>query len=159
MAKTPIVIYDCDGVLCDATLFKGQPKWEEQNGETLPHDEYKEKWDEFYSHIPEFSPIQPVIDTAIGLSVRYPIFIITGRPEAFRLPTRIWLGYHGIRCQKLLMRRDEDRRAPHKIKRDILEQEILPNWNPVLAFENNEETIEMYQQHGILTYAPAHKLI
>lgn len=159
MSKPACVIFDCDGVLFDATMFKSDKKWENQSDETLSHDEYKDKWQEFYSHISDFHPIKPIIDTAIGLSVRYPIVIITGRPEAFRLSTRVELGYNGVRCDKLLMRKDSDRRPAHKIKREILEHSVMPHWIPILAFENDERTIEVYQEHGILTYCPAHKLI
>lgn len=156
--KPLAVIFDLDGVLFNASIFKSKD-WDKHPDETLTHKQFDAKWKEFYSHIPDFEPIRPMIDVNFGLSLRYPIIIMTGRPMAFRLETITGLELNGIKWEKLLMRENDDRRSAHKIKRDMLENSVFPTWKPILAFENNQETIEMYTEKGILTYAPMHKLI
>ena len=49
------------------------------------------------------------------------------------------------------MREENDYRPSSEVKKDIIEREILPNYIPVIAIDDDIRNIQMYNDLGILT--------
>ena len=49
------------------------------------------------------------------------------------------------------MRKENDYRPSSEVKKDIIEQEILPKYVPVIAIDDDIRNIQMYNDLGILT--------
>ena len=48
------------------------------------------------------------------------------------------------------MRKENDYRPSSEVKKDIIEQEILPKYVPVIAIDDDIRNIQMYNDLGIL---------
>ncbi len=134
----PSVIFDIDGTLSSS-------KWREW----LVLLE-KPKWKQFFTGIP-FDPVIPEI-AALTTSLRKDtkIFLITARPDAYRIPTVDWLTKYGIQYNGLLMRRNDDHRPADVVKAEIFERQLgmLPTeW--IHVFEDNFSCIEMWMSLGL----------
>jgi hypothetical protein len=79
------------------------------------------------------------------------IIIATGREEIGRRVLEDWLRRHNIPFDVILMRPIGDRRDGTTVKREYLE-DILTQFNPVLAIDNDLATIKMYSSYGIPTW-------
>ena len=75
-----------------------------------------------------------------------PIFINT-----YRLIRKIFGFQPTAFCRKfdILMRKENDFRSSDIVKEDILNNEILPNYLPVLAIDDEEPNIKMFEKNGI----------
>ena len=50
------------------------------------------------------------------------------------------------------MREKNDFREAPEVKEGILKNEILPNFQPILAIDDDKGNIDMYKKHGIHTF-------
>lgn len=89
---------------------------------------------------------------------RIPFVIVftTGRKEQCREQTWAWMRRMGAvpdlevtEGYLLLMRGDKDNRPDHEVKLEMLEQQILPRWEPILAIDDRDEVVKMWRAQGI----------
>jgi predicted kinase len=76
------------------------------------------------------------------------LIFVTGRYERFRDVTVQWLNQH-FSDYELFMRPDHRQGNDYLVKQDILERDILPRYNVLVAYEDRPRCTRMYRQHGI----------
>lgn len=106
----PYIVVDLDGTLCDCEhrvhLVKGnQPDW-----------------NAFFEAMVYDTPREHVVDMVRTTYEGYPVVIVTGRPEPYRILCSQWLDYYDIKYHSLLMRRPNDRRPDTEVKQEILDK-------------------------------------
>jgi len=91
-----------------------------------------------------------VIKTIVNtLSKKYKIIVVTGRDEFCRSDTQQWLSNNGINHNKLLMRKNDDKRRDSLIKADIFWDDIDPHYNVLCVLDDRDQVIEMWRDLGI----------
>ena len=113
-------------------------------------------WEWITQHLKEVE--YPVWEKAVEIihwlhQCRPTVIVSTGRPEALRSVTERWL-HRYFRFDILLMRQPDDFRPNAEIKRDALQKDIVPciGEKQVYAFEDDLNTVSMYQQSGVKTF-------
>lgn len=135
--KPAAVIVDIDGTLSDAShrqdLVRGP----------------KKNFDKFYDlcHLDE--PHDHICNLVNLLSPTYKIVLVSGRVERTRAATVAWLRKHYVTHDALYMRPDGDFRADDVLKAEILDRDILPNFTPIMAFDDRDRVVAMWRRCGI----------
>jgi len=145
MNKESVVIFDIDCTLSDADwryhLIEKKPK----------------NWVKYFELSIEDAPIREAVDILNNYkqSPGFKILFVTGRNESVRKITLDWLRtniHPDISTYSLYMRKDGDYRPGVVIKKEILEQDILPHCTVVAAFDDREDICKMYSEHGITAF-------
>lgn len=132
MVKPKAIIVDIDGTIAD--MQKGVP------GKRSPFD-----WD----RVGEDFPNENVIDIVFALSMKYEIIIVSGRDEICESETMKWLEDNGVPCDELFMRRHNDNRPDHWIKREIYETKIAQHWNVIAVLDDRDKVVDMWRALGL----------
>ena len=140
LSKHNHVIVDLDGTMCDNT----------ERSKDLDETS-RDSWDRFFSRANEDRPIEPIISWIKEIGNHYSIDIITSRPETIRDITVKWLKEYDVEFDTLWMRDLTDLRYSAEYKHAKLQ--ALKNSFPLgvfwLAFEDDPECIQMYQDMGL----------
>jgi phosphoglycolate phosphatase-like HAD superfamily hydrolase len=132
-------VFDIDGTLADAT-------------HRLHHIQKQPKdWDAFHAGTDKDAPISHIIQVAMTLGLGTPIVLCTGRPEHTREATNRWLIEHGLYTvvHKLYMRADGDHRTEFEVKRDILQVMRADGWQPIMVWDNRDQSVKFWRDAGI----------
>jgi hypothetical protein len=134
----------------------------ENTATVLPKGISREEWDEFHQkvnlyNINNFSPIYQVIDIINsfykGFIDKPTIIFLTAREDTFngkiRSNTEEFIRKYFNCDYILLMRKQDDFREDKEIKEEFLLHVILPNFIPIVAFDDKQSNIKMFQKHGI----------
>jgi len=134
-----MVLFDIDGTLADiqhrrAHLKKPKPNWARFNalmGDDTPNEAvvslYKTLW----------------------ASQNFKLVLVTGRNEQFRKVTEQWLTWHEIPFSKIYMRPDNDSRADHIIKEEILDKLLAQGAEIEFAVDDRNQVVNMWRRRGI----------
>lgn len=147
------VICDIDRVIVDSR------EWEKH----IPKDfTNRAEWDEFLKYHYLAKPNKVMINLILVLSKVFPIFFVTSREnfgnsrkiakEQIREFSNKRLSVGPLSKHKLFMREKNDFREAPEVKEGILKNEILPNFQPILAIDDDKGNIDMYKKHGIHTF-------
>lgn len=77
------------------------------------------------------------------------IVILTARSSYYRQETKSWLNNHGIPYDALYMRHAGDERKDKKVKKELLEKDVLPNFEVKKAYDDKEKNVKMFRKEGI----------
>jgi hypothetical protein len=77
------------------------------------------------------------------------VVIMSGRGEEHRDVTQAWITTHVGAGLPMFMRPEGDSRRDSIVKRELLEREILPRWNPIHAVDDRNQVVNMWRQSGI----------
>jgi len=161
MSDTLAIIVDLDG-----TILSNSSR------HAIPQDNIREEWDNFhrlnYFYNPnKLTPIKEVIDIieSIYNGKKYfkpMVIFLTGREDTsnglirlncYRFIKQNFKIFSSPYCYnrdyKLLMRKENDFRPSDKVKEDFLKNEIIPNYIPILAFDDEESNINMFKKNNI----------
>jgi hypothetical protein len=108
MSGTTIAVYDIDGVLADA-------RHREHLVATKPKD-----WDGFFAAVGDDAAIEEGLADLRDSAGTHRIVLVSGRPERTRADTEAWLARQGVPYDRLVLRRDSDRRPAALAKADLL---------------------------------------
>lgn len=153
MGKPSVIICDIDRVIVDSR------EWERH----IPEDNRdREGWKKFLKFNYLAKPNKFMINFVTLLSKVFPIFFVTSRENYSnsRVIAKVQISNFSdgklkvgpLYPNKLFMRDAEDYREAHEVKEDILKNKILPNYQPILAIDDNDENIAMFKRHGIRTF-------
>lgn len=134
--KKDIIVFDIDGTLS----LVGDRK------ECLMHQ--PKNWDEFYSRCGEDRPNQSIIDLVFPLSLKYHIYLVTGRRESCRYDTINWLAEYDLinHVHELLMRPNGDFRHDTILKPEL----IKPFQNRIITiFEDRDSMVKKWREIGL----------
>jgi len=98
------------------------------------------------NRVGEDLPNVPVIELIQDLAEKYQIILLSGRETIGKEQTKQWLEKHQIPYHKLLMRRANDHRKDALIKREIVENQILPKYYIRFVLDDRNQVVDMWRQ-------------
>lgn len=138
----------------------------EKNRVDIPKSNSREEWDKFHLDrqmysLNEFKPAYTIIDIIksyyTSFSLEPIIIFLTAREDTFngkiRKNTQLFIDTYFSSIPKenkmLFMRKENDYRKNNEVKRDILLNSILPHYDIIMAFDDEEDNIRMFREFGI----------
>lgn len=133
------IIFDLDGTLADIQhrihFIQRKPK----------------NYDAFHYACVNDRPILAIIEICRDLWVKgNRIIICSGRSDMVEAQTRSWLDHHEVMFDKLLMRKDKDYRQDCIIKKEMLDKLREEGYNPVVAFDDRQQVVDMWRENGLI---------
>jgi FMN phosphatase YigB (HAD superfamily) len=129
------VIFDLDGTLADTVD---------------PNGHHKENHEGFRQHIRGADANQDMVDKVRKANEKgRDVVILTARSAHYRDTTKKWLNEKGIQYDSLLMRHIDDHRKDKIVKKDLLENDVLPNFKVKKAYDDKNKNVKMFRSEGI----------
>lgn len=141
--KEPIVIVDIDGTVADSD---GRMRLHPKNRPGVPASL---AWDEFHRAAKHDPAHEEIVALAVTLSLRFPLFFLTGRREEDRAMTRAWLDAHDLPVRRLMMRPRSDRRPDFVVKAEMLAALRAEGFEPLFAIEDRARVAAMFRAAGV----------
>jgi len=105
-----------------------------------------------YSRVMEDTGDDSVLDVLNALSEDHFIFVVSGRKDECRKDTEDWLKSSGAKYDLLLMRDSEDDRADWKVKYDLFDTHIRPDYFVAGVFDDRVQVLRMWEEIGLKTF-------
>lgn len=134
-----IVIVDIDGTLADV-----------QHRLRYVKGPGKKDWNKFFREMHNDPPVEVVVRWVNNLAPEFTAILITGRPEDYRPQTEAWLKQHGIRYQKLYMRRAGDHRPDTIVKQELLDR--VGRERVAFVIDDRPPVCDMYRKCGMKVF-------
>ena len=129
------VIFDLDGTLADTEDYEAL---------------HKINSDEFRAVARHAEPYPQMVAKAIEAKrAGRDVVILTARSAHYRKDTTEWLHKHDIPYDGLYMRPIDNKDKDKKIKKEILEEQILPNYKVKKAYDDKKKNVKMFLKEGI----------
>lgn len=77
------------------------------------------------------------------------VVILTARSSDYRDLTKKWLAKNGVPYDALVMRPHENQKNDQKVKRSLLEEDILPKFDVKKAYDDRKKNVKMFDSLGI----------
>jgi uncharacterized membrane protein len=77
------------------------------------------------------------------------VVILTARSAHYRDETKKWLASNGIEYDALIMRPTDNLDSDKKVKRNLLEEDILPKFDVKKAVDDKKKNRKMFEKLGI----------
>lgn len=77
------------------------------------------------------------------------VVILTARSAHYRDETKKWLASNGISYDALVMRPSDNLSSDKKVKRELLEEDILPKFDVKKAYDDKKKNRKMFDKLGI----------
>lgn len=130
-------LFDIDGTVADLS-------------HRLPHIQKTPKdWDSFFAECHLDEPIEHICAVARMLSSQYPVVFVSGRSDQCRKQTLDWLVGESLWDGYLYMRKEGDHRPDYQVKAELLAQLKADGLNPIMAFDDRNQVVEMWRANGI----------
>lgn len=134
-----VIIFDLDGTLADIShrrkfLDQAKPNWRKFN-------------DNMGGDVPNISIV--TLYKTLWESGDYEVIIVTGRNEQYRRITEQWLTWNDIPFVRMLMRADNDNRADHIIKQEILNGLLAEGKDIAFTVDDRQQVVDMWRSNGI----------
>ncbi|OAO01574.1 hypothetical protein A8B75_14450 [Sphingomonadales bacterium EhC05] len=133
------ILFDIDGTLANIEhrlkhLHKDKPDWKAFNAE-----------------IGGDTPNAPVVALykSLWAADSFELILVTGRNERSRSLTEQWLAWNEIPFGQILMRQDNDYRADHIIKQEILESLLTAGKVIEFVVDDRQQVVDMWRRNGI----------
>ena len=133
------IIFDIDGTLADIRHRRG----------FLDGD--RPDWNRFNAAMGDDTPNAPVVALYKTLwnSRDYQLILTTGRNEKYRAVTEQWLIWNNIAFGEMIMRQNNDNRADHVIKQEILDALLAKGHSIEFAVDDRQQVVDMWRSNGI----------
>jgi len=137
--RADTVIFDLDGTIADDMTYEKHHKG--KNGKNP--DFAKEAL-----HVDTFDKIVEKMKKAKDRGEA--VVILTARSAHYRQETKQWLHSNDIPYDALVMRPTDDPKQSDKgLKKELLEEDILPHFNVIKAYDDKNKNVKMFKKHGI----------
>jgi hypothetical protein len=137
--KPSCYVFDLDGTICNV-------KHRRQYVATKPRN-----WDAWNAGLVNDKPNEAVLGIIHSLTYYYPIFIVSGRSDDYRVQTEEWLEKHGISYNALYMRKYKDHRDDAVVKAEIAD-EIDKTHHIIGVFDDRKRVVDMWINRGIWVF-------
>ena len=132
------VLFDLDGTLADTMTYEKH------------HKAKKGKNADFAREALHVQPIDNMVDKLKKANHNGDnVVILTARSAHYRDETKKWLASHGISYDALVMRPTDNKEADKKVKRELLEEDILPKFDVKKAYDDRKKNRKMFDKLGI----------
>lgn len=147
-------IWDRDGTL--AATHNGPTKDIYSKGSK----EDKAQWAAFNAALPFDAPVPEIVGLLRAIKPGVVRIMVSGRAEGdwpgdrrrlFRMQD--WIAKYDLPIDVLIMRTGGDSRKDSVVKEEILVNQILPFYRPVMAVDDRKEVVEVWRKFGIYTIA------
>lgn len=129
------IIFDLDGTLADTEDYEAL---------------HKVNSDEFRAVARHAEPYPHMVAKAIEAKrAGREVVILTARSAHYRDDTKKWLHQHDIPYDALYMRPIDNKEKDKKIKKEILKDQILPNFKVKEAYDDKSKNVKMFEKQGI----------
>ena len=134
-----IILFDIDGTLANIEHRRGYL------------DQEKPDWKSFNAEMGGDTPNAPIVALykALWAADNFELILVTGRNERSRAITEQWLTWNAIPFDQMLMRPDNDFRADHLIKEDILKQLLATGMEIEFVVDDRQQVVDMWRRNGI----------
>lgn len=139
-APGPVVIFDLDGVLSDAT---GRQHFLVADGEG------KRNWRGFFDACGDDPLLEDVAALVGAIDPGVAIVLLTGRPVRVRPNTLDWLERHRLRWDLLVMRNAGNYQFSPEFKRLTVKELRQRGFEIKVALEDDHRNIEMFKSEGV----------
>lgn len=134
---TRCYLFDIDGTIADLT-------------HRLHHIQKEPKdWDAFFADCANDTRIGHMCDLTHALSHFEEIVYVSGRSDRVRAETERWLIKARCAAGRLYMRKDGDHRPDHLVKGELLAMLRIDGLEPIMAFDDRDQVVEMWRAKGI----------
>lgn len=107
-------------------------------------------WEAYHALVAHDTPHEHICELAIALSKTMPIIYCSGRHDGQRRVTENWLMTYAVPGHfGLYMRKEGDHRPDHIIKRELLDQIRADGFDPIMAFDDRNQVVDMWREAGI----------
>lgn len=135
MTELPLAVFDIDGVLADVR-------------HRLRHVRARPKdWDAFFAAAVHDPPHRQGVELALRHAADHEVLFLTGRPERTRRQTEAWLGDHGLRGHRLVMRPEGDRRPAAVVKVELL-RELARDRDLTVVVDDDPVVVDALRRAG-----------
>lgn len=141
------VIFDRDGTLASV-----------HNGPSHGADD--SSWGAYNAALPFDRPVPIVVGLLNAIRPGVIRIMVSGRAEGDwpgdrrrRFAMQDWIVKNNLPIDHLFMRCGGDRRLDSLVKEEILLNDILPRFNPVLAVDDRPQVLDVWRRYGIATIA------
>jgi hypothetical protein len=139
--QQPAVLCDIDGTLANVDhrlhFVNTKPK----------------NWPAFFAAAKHDVLNHPVAEVIHALAAKYPILLVSGRPEHLRDLTLQWLADHGVPYEQLYMRPDNDYRPDDIIKEEILNKILAEKeYKPMFVFDDRLSVCALWIRKGLFLF-------
>ena len=118
--------------------------------------ERRKDWDAFFGASGEDLPIRNTIRLVQRLhEVGHEVVIVSGRSDQVRETTETWLRRHGVPYDRLIMRRDGDRRPDTVVKAEMIERNGLHPDDVLMVLDDRARVVAMWRELGFHTFQVA----
>jgi hypothetical protein len=145
-----IILCDLDGTLADCShrLHHIQPPQYRHGVGEQTHP--KKNWTAFFAACGDDSPIPHIISFIEMLDRdRVEVWITSGRSDECRSKTESWLADHGVRYDRLIMRRAGDFTDDGILKPSWLTDGAIPRDRVLLAIDDRNRVVKAWRDAGI----------
>tara|TARA_R110000824_G_scaffold45358_12_gene131219 strand:+ start:1782 stop:2228 length:447 start_codon:yes stop_codon:yes gene_type:complete len=134
-----VILFDIDGTLADIAHRRGHL------------DQDKPDWKSFNAEMGGDTPNAPIVTLYKSLWTlnAYEVILVTGRNERSRILTEQWLVWNEIPFGQILMRPDNDFRADHIIKEEILNRLLAAGKIIEFVVDDRQQVVDMWRRNGI----------
>ncbi|MEM7142263.1 MAG: hypothetical protein AAF548_14665 [Actinomycetota bacterium] len=133
----PVVIFDMDGVLSDASHRQAYLREDPPN------------WEMFNSRAWKDPSIAAGLDALRDAAVDHQVIVVTARPAITIDMTERWLAERDLPVELIVLRPDGDQRHSPAVKRDELARLRHAGATVVRAVEDHPGIVEMYESEGV----------
>lgn len=132
------VVFDLDGTLAEIMTFEKHHK--AKNG----------KNENFAREALEIDPRKKLVKKLRDLKEDgEAVVILTARSAHYRSETKQWLHKNNIPYDALIMRPTDDKDKDKKVKKELLEEDILPKFDVKKAYDDKKKNRKMFEKLGI----------
>ncbi|MEI6064604.1 MAG: AAA family ATPase [Pseudanabaena sp. ELA748] len=89
-------------------------------------------------------PVRSILQTA-GKAIVF----VSGREDKYQPQTLLWLEQHGIKFDRLYMRKSGDLRKDSIVKQEIYEQLILNQYNIAFVLDDRDQVVRVWRDLGL----------
>lgn len=132
------VLFDLDGTLADTMTYEKH------------HKAKKGKNPDFAREALHVQPIDNMVKKLKKANQEGDnVVILTARSAEYRDETKKWLASNGITYDALVMRPVGNKEVDKKVKRELLEEDILPQFDVKKAYDDKKKNRKMFDKLGI----------
>lgn len=146
----PLYIFDLDGTLAlvdHRRHFVEKATFTAKDGTV---SDVVADWDSFYAACVNNEPNEPVIGILKVLAEYADIWIFSGRGDAVRAETEVWLGDHSVFYSNLAMRKAGDFTPDTKLKQSWFYAMSPEDRERLVAvFDDRDSVVAMWRRNGV----------